>query len=127
MASFINRKFFEPLLIALYLLVGFVPYLDAIDKIAPQYLYLSILNSIAAIYILFTSEKLVFKYASYVIASLFGLVFWSFLSLTHATNKAEVLNELVIGERIRDIVILDENRYLLYLEDTPSLGVLSLK
>ena len=24
-------------------------------------------------------------------------------------------------------IILDENRYLLYLEDTPSLGVLSLK
>ena len=50
-----------------------------------------------------------------------------FLQLKQNTNKAEVLNELVIGERIRDIVILDENRYLLYLEDTPSLGVLSLK
>jgi len=93
MTSFINRKFFEPLLIILYLVVGFVPYFNAIDKIAPQYLYLSILNLIAAIYILFSSEKIIFKYASYVVGSLFGLVIWSFLSLTHATNKAEVLIE----------------------------------
>ena len=93
MTRFINRNFFEPILIVLYLLVGFVPYFNAIDKIAPQYLYLSILNSIAAIYILFISEKIIFKYASYVVGSLFGLVIWSFLSLTHATNKAEVLIE----------------------------------
>ena len=50
-----------------------------------------------------------------------------FLELKQDNNKAEVINELVIGERIRDIVILDENHYLLYLEDTPSLGILSLK
>ena len=50
-----------------------------------------------------------------------------FLELKQNNNKAEVINELVIGERIRDIVILDENHYLLYLEDTPSLGILSLK
>ena len=49
-----------------------------------------------------------------------------FLQLKQNTNKAEVLNELVMGERW-GYLILDENRYLLYLEDTPSLGVLSLK
>ena len=48
-------------------------------------------------------------------------------TITFMINKAKVINELVIGERIRDIVILDENHYLLYLEDTPSLGILSLK
>ena len=93
MDSFLKRRYFECLLIILYLIVGFVPYFDAIDKIAPQYLYLSIVNSLAAIYILFTSKKVVFKYASYVIASLFGLVIWSFISLIHAINQAEVLIE----------------------------------
>lgn len=89
----LTRKFFEPFLIVLYLLVGFVPYFDAIDKIAPQYLYLTILNSIAAIYLLLVCEKVSFRYASYVLASLFGLVIWSFLSIIHAINKAEVLIE----------------------------------
>jgi len=93
MNSFLKLRYFECLLIILYLIVGFVPYFNAIDKIAPQYLYLSIVNSLAAIYILFTSKKVSFKYSSYVLASLFGFVIWSFISITHAINKAEVLIE----------------------------------
>lgn len=87
------RKIFDSFLVVLYLLVGFVPYFNAIDKIAPQYLYLSILNSICSIYVLLSHNRIDFKYASYVIASLFGFIIWSFLSLTYAINKAEVLIE----------------------------------
>ena len=93
MDSFLKRRYFECLLIVLYLIVGFVPYFDAIDKIAPQYVYLSIVNSVAAIYLLFTTKRVSFKYASYVFLSMVGLVFWSFISLKHAINKAEVLIE----------------------------------
>ena len=118
MNSFLNRRLFESLLITFYLLVGFVPYLNAIDKIAPQYLYLSIINSIAAIYILFTSTKTLFKYASYVLASLFGLVIWSFISLTYAINKAEVLIEtsrviIFLFAFVNLYLLLNRNRSLL--------------
>ena len=118
MNSFLKRRIFEPSLIILFLIVGFIPYFDAIDKIAPQYLYLSIVNSIAAIYILFTSKKVVLKYASYVIASLFGLVIWSFISLTHATNKAEVLIEtsrviIFLFSFVNLYVLINRNQSLL--------------
>jgi O-antigen ligase/tetratricopeptide (TPR) repeat protein len=118
MDSFLKRRYFECLLIILYLIVGFVPYFNAIDKIAPQYLFLSIVNSLAAIYILFTSKKVSFKYASYVIASLFGLVIWSFISLTHAINKAEVLIEtsrviIFLFAFVNLYVLLNRNQSLL--------------
>ena len=118
MNSFLKRRIFEPSLIILFLIVGFIPYFDAIDKIAPQYLYLSIVNSIAAIYIFFTSKKVVLKYASYVIASLFELVIWSFFSLTHATNKAEVLIEtsrviIFLFSFVNLYVLINRNQSLL--------------
>ena len=118
MNSFLKRRYFECLLIILFLIVGFVPYFNAIDKIAPQYLYLSIVNSIAAIYILFTSKKVVCKYASYVIASLFGLVIWSFISITHAINQAEVLIEtsrviIFLFAFVNLYVLLNRNHSLL--------------
>ena len=62
--------YFECLLVTLFLLVGFVPYLNALDKIAPQYVYLVGLNAISSLYILFTSKTIRFKNAGYVVASM---------------------------------------------------------
>ena len=83
--------YFECLLVTLFLLVGFVPYLNALDKIAPQYVYLVGLNAISSLYILFTSKTIRFKNAGYVVASMTLLVIWSLISLFYAINKAEVL------------------------------------
>ena len=83
--------YFECLLVTLFLLVGFVPYLNALDKIAPQYVYLVALNAISSVYILFTSKTIRFKNAGYVVASMTLLVIWSLISLFYAINKAEVL------------------------------------
>ena len=88
-----NKTALECLIIILYLIVGFVPYFNAIDKIGPQYLYLSILNFTCSIYVFLSHDKIDLKYASYVFISLFGLIIWSFVSLTHAINKSEVLIE----------------------------------
>ena len=41
--------------------------------------------------------------------------------------NAKKINELYIGERIRDIIKLDKNYYLLYLENSPAIGLLSIK
>ena len=53
----------------------------------------------------------------------------SIFRLTMSEDYSKIISKerIIVNERIRDIVILDENRYLLYLENTPSLGILSLK
>ena len=83
--------YFECLLVSLFLLVGFVPYFNALDKIAPQYIYLVGLNAISSLYLLFTSKTIEFKHGGYVVASMILLIIWSFISLFYAINKAEVL------------------------------------
>lgn len=94
MDSLLKRIHFDCLLIILYLIVGFVPYFNAIDKIAPQYVYLSIVSLVSSFYVLFTSEKIAFKKATYVFISFLLFFCWSTLSLFYAINKAEVLIEL---------------------------------
>ena len=103
-------KYFEVFLVVCFLIVGFVPYLDAVDKIAPQFLYLSILNSIASFYNFFNYKKINFRYAGYVLLSLFSLSIWSFFSLFYAINKAEVLIET---SRIIIYLLSFVNLYLL--------------
>ena len=41
--------------------------------------------------------------------------------------NATQINELIIGERIRDIIKFKNDMYLLFLENTPAIGILSLK
>ena len=41
--------------------------------------------------------------------------------------NATQINELIIGERIRDIIKYKNDMYLLFLENTPAIGILSLK
>ena len=45
-----HSNFLPSLFILGFLLVGFVPNLEAVDKIAPQWLYLSILNLFAGFF-----------------------------------------------------------------------------
>ena len=83
----------ECVLITLYLVVGFVPYFRAVDKIAPQFVYISALNFLGLIYLLFTLKNFSFKKASIPLVCFIALTFWSFCSLFYAINKAEVLIE----------------------------------
>ena len=39
------------LLIILYLSIGFIPNLNAVDKIAPQWIFMTILNGVGLVYI----------------------------------------------------------------------------
>ena len=117
----ISKKYTTALecsLIILYLLVGFTPYFNAIDKIGPQFLYLSILNSVGSIYILFTFRGISFKNASYPLLSLLLLIFWSFCSLFYAINKSEVLIEtsriiIYLFSFIYFFIFVDRNKHLL--------------
>ena len=46
-----TTNFIPSLLILLFLLVGFIPNWEAVDKIAPQWLYLSLINLICGIFL----------------------------------------------------------------------------
>ena len=43
-------------------------------------------------------------------------------------NFTKIINqkEINIGERIRDIIKLENDKYLLFLEDTPAIAILSI-
>ena len=90
-----NKKYItlESTLVILYLLVGFLPYFDAIDKIAPQFFYLSILNIISSVFVINKYDHLKFKYFSYPFISLLSFLIWSFCSYFYAVNQSEVLIE----------------------------------
>ena len=45
-----NINFIAPLMLTLYLCIGFIPNWQAVDKIAPQWLVMSILNFGSLIY-----------------------------------------------------------------------------
>ena len=86
-------KTIDVLLITLFLSVGFIPYLSAMDKIAPQYFYLSLLCIFSSVYLIFTLNKISFKYASIILYALFLFSIIGLSSVTFAINKSEVLIE----------------------------------
>ena len=50
-----------------------------------------------------------------------------FVNLNYENNSATVIDELKIKERIRDIIKFENNNYLLFLENSPAIGILSEK
>lgn len=50
-----------------------------------------------------------------------------FVNLNYENNSATVIDELKINERIRDIIKFENNNYLLFLENSPAVGILSEK
>ena len=73
-----------------YLLVGYVPNLVAIDKMATQYLYLAILNFIGLSFFVFTKKDMVFL-NKYSFITFLCFIFWSLFSFPYAFNKEEVI------------------------------------
>jgi len=91
-----NLNYFIPALLSvLYLSIGFIPNLSAVDKIAPQWLAMSILNGISILFLIYkntffkSSISRIFKAS----ASIFYAVFilWAGLSYFYAINSTEVL------------------------------------
>ena len=84
-------------LIILYLIIGFVPNLNAIDKIGPQFLYLSILNSATILYLISNGGYLKILKKNFennlILYLLFLFWSWSLISLFHAFNKIETIIE----------------------------------
>ena len=77
----------------LYLSVGFVPLFGSVDVIAPQWIYLSILN-ILSLFFLINSNLLISKSFVRLISLYTIFFFFSFFSLYKALNISESLIEL---------------------------------
>ena len=94
-----TSNFLPSLFILAFLLVGFIPNLEAVDKIAPQWLYLSVLNFLCGIYLFVFRQK--FKerflavFGSYTSIFYMGFVLWAALSYFYAINPTEVLVNIV--------------------------------
>ena len=94
-----TSNFVPSLFIIGFLVVGFIPNWEAVDKIAPQWLYLSILNLLCGLYLLFHrksfQERFVAVLSSYTSIFYMGFVLWAALSYFYAINPTEVLVNIV--------------------------------
>src|SRR6056300_2094616 len=94
----VTQQFYNSILIVLYLGIGFIPNLTAVDQIAPQWLYLNGLNLITLLYLYLnrvsfrSSIKLLLNTRFFGLYAIF--VFWSALSYFYAINSTEVLVNL---------------------------------
>jgi len=93
-----NTSILNPIpfvLIVAYLCIGFVPNLDAVDKIAPQWLTMGIINLASTLYILFRREAFEHKISRVVKSAItlfyLGFFIWAGLSYFYAINPTEVL------------------------------------
>ena len=94
-SNFSSNKLFSSILLMMYLSLGFIPNLEAVDKIAPQWFFLSILNGISLIFI-FYFKSYYSKAINFIIRNGLALVYFSFIlwgaiSYFYSINPTEVL------------------------------------
>lgn len=87
-----------PLILIFYLCIGFIPNLEAVDKIAPQWLVMSIINLVSLI-IFFKNRKslgslLTLNLKSKLTLTYLVFILWAISSLAYAINTTEVLVNL---------------------------------
>ena len=89
------RNFFPSLFLIAYLCLGFVPNWDAVDKIAPQWLLMSILNTVSLAYILYFrnqfSIRITLTLSSALSYTYIGFIVWAVFSYFYAINPTEVI------------------------------------
>ena len=88
--------------IILYLIVGTIPNLEAIDKVSTQWLYLNVLNTISLLFYLYKDYPLkdILKNRGTIL--FFSFFLWSLISLFFAINRIE---SIVVLSQILAIVI----------------------
>ena len=111
---FNSYSLYKPVLIILYLCIGFIPNMDAVDKIAPQWLALSILNLSSILIFSFYRKAISKNITSSIISSTsliyFAFIIWASISYYYAINPTETIVNIT-----RQL-----NVFLMYL----SLGIL---
>jgi len=92
-------NFVPSLFILTFLLVGFIPNLEAVDKIAPQWLFLSFVNLLCGAYLFYNrnyySERFQAVLTNFMSLFYIGFVAWGAISYFYAVNPTEVLVNIV--------------------------------
>ena len=87
-----------PLLLILYLCIGFIPNWLAVDKIAPQWLIMSILNLVSLSYFINIRKSildvLTLNLKSKLTLTYIGFILWALASSAYAINPTEVFVNL---------------------------------
>ena len=90
-----TKNFIPSILIIAFLLVGFIPNIQAVDKVAPQWVYLTLVNILSAIYLFLNRdkfEKVINKVISTGISLFYiGFFVWASLSYFYSINNIEAL------------------------------------
>lgn len=93
--SFKNFPIYESVFLILYLCTGFIQNFQAVDKVAPQWLFMSILNFLSGIFILRNRNVYYERISAYFkswITILYALfILWAGLSFFYAINPTEVI------------------------------------
>ena len=83
------------ILIICYLSIGFIPNLSAVDKIAPQWLFMTIMNGLSILFISFNRSYYSISISSTLKSSIsityICFIIWAFLSYFYAINPIEVV------------------------------------
>ena len=94
-----TANFIPSIFIIGFLCVGFIPNWEAVDKIAPQWLYLSILNLSCGIFLFINrkiyKERITRVLSSWMSISYIAFVLWAASSYFYAINPTEVLVNIV--------------------------------
>ena len=93
--SFSSLELISPIILTLYLCIGFIPNLGAVDKIAPQWFVMTILNLIS-LFIFFYHRNILNKLISPIVYSSMSLTYivfiiWAGLSFFYSINPVEVV------------------------------------
>ncbi len=93
--NFDSLKLIAPIILVLYLCIGFIPNWDAVDRIAPQWVVMSFVN-IFSVFIILINKGTLSHTISKILGSKISLVYlifiiWAMLSYFYAINPTEVL------------------------------------
>ncbi|MDA9811972.1 O-antigen ligase family protein [Flavobacteriaceae bacterium] len=78
-----------------YLCIGFTPNLEAVDKIAPQWLLMGFLNLLSVFYIVYSrnsfGQRITQTLSTYLSITYIGFIVWAGFSYFYAINPTEVI------------------------------------
>ena len=88
-------QLFSLILLILYLCIGFIPNLQAVDKIAPQWMVMTVLNLLSILLFFFyrksISQSISPVLVSWMSLTYIGFILWAGLSYFYAINPTEVI------------------------------------
>ena len=95
-------KLIFKIVLLLYLIVGIIPNLDALDRVVTQWLYLNILNTFVLFFLVIKGYPLKKYFLNKTSILFFALFIWSTISMFFAINRVE---SIVVLSQLFAIVI----------------------